>query len=89
MQELAYGGLSKRAKEKLDRISRGEEVIACKKHGDLLPGTILKREWQGEMHKVEVITGGFSYRGKKYQALSPIAHDITGTKWNGKRFFKL
>ena len=27
------------------------------------------------------------YNGKKYKSLSAIANKITGTRWNGKKFF--
>jgi hypothetical protein len=32
---------------------------------------------------------GFAYDGEKYTSLSEIATEITGTKWNGPRFFGL
>ena len=31
----------------------------------------------------------FEYRGKRYGSLSRIAKEITGTHWNGWRFFNL
>jgi hypothetical protein len=38
---------------------------------------------------VFVIEGGFSWQGKTYASLSAIAKEITGTHWNGWRFFGL
>jgi hypothetical protein len=52
-------------------------------------GTRISREWQGKIHEVEVVTGGFSYEGRRYKSLSAIARDITGARWNGPRFFGL
>ncbi|MBS5802667.1 MAG: DUF2924 domain-containing protein [Brachyspira sp.] len=34
-----------------------------------------------------VVPSGFEYNGKKYKSLSVIANEITGTRWNGKKFF--
>jgi len=35
------------------------------------------------------VRGGFEYRGRRYRSLSAIAREITGTRWNGPRFFGL
>ena len=56
---------------------------------ELLPGTVLTREWNGQVHRVMVVQGGFAWEGRTYDSLSKIAHSITGTKWNGPRFFGL
>ena len=56
---------------------------------ELLPGTVLKREWNGHNHQVTVIDNGFCWEGRTYDSLSRIARAITGTKWNGPRFFGL
>jgi hypothetical protein len=56
---------------------------------DLRPGTVLGREWRGQMHRVAVLTDGFAWNGKTYPSLSKIAAAITGTRWNGPRFFGL
>ena len=55
----------------------------------LLPrsGTILVREWQGTSHHITVVDGGFLWNGETYRSLSGIARAITGTSWNGPRFF--
>lgn len=52
-------------------------------------GTVLTREWNGQMHRVMVVNGGFAFDGRAYDSLSAIASAITGTKWNGPRFFGL
>ena len=56
---------------------------------ELKPGTILVREWNARSHRVMVVDGGFAWNGKTYDSLSKIAFSITGTKWNGPRFFCL
>jgi hypothetical protein len=56
---------------------------------DLSPGTILTREWGGQHHRVTVLDQGFVWEGRTYSSLSKIAKAITGTKWNGPRFFGL
>jgi hypothetical protein len=55
----------------------------------LSPGTILIREWNGQTHKVMVVDRGFAWEDTTYDSLSKIAHAITGSKWNGPRFFGL
>jgi hypothetical protein len=52
-------------------------------------GAILSREWNGRMHRVAVLADGFAWNGKSYASLSRIALEITGTRWNGPRFFGL
>jgi hypothetical protein len=56
---------------------------------DVKPGTILVREWNGRMQRVTVLAEGFSWNGKIYPSLSKIAFAITGTHWNGPKFFGL
>ena len=53
------------------------------------PGTMLSREWNGRMQRVAVLADGFAWNGKTYPSLSKIAFAITGTRWNGPRFFGL
>ena len=52
-------------------------------------GTVLTREWNGQFHRVMVVEGGFAFEGKTFDSLSKIAFAITGTNWNGPRFFGL
>jgi hypothetical protein len=52
-------------------------------------GTILTREWNGRIYRVAVLADGFACNGKTYQSLSKVASAITGTRWNGPRFFGL
>jgi hypothetical protein len=55
----------------------------------MVPGTVLTREWNGQLHRVMVVEGGFAFEGKTFDSLSRIAFAITGTNWNGPRFFGL
>jgi hypothetical protein len=55
----------------------------------LRPGTIIGREWNGQMQRVAVLADRFAWNGKTYRSLSQIAFTMTGTRWNGPRFFGL
>jgi hypothetical protein len=57
-----------------------------RKQGIVL-GTVLTREWNGQLHRVMAVEGGFAFEGKTFDSLSGIAFAITGTNWNGPRFF--
>ncbi|MBV9065018.1 MAG: DUF2924 domain-containing protein [Methylobacteriaceae bacterium] len=52
-------------------------------------GSVIVRDYAGTRHEVFVVEGGFSWQGKSYPSLSAIAKEITGTRWNGWRFFGL
>ena len=56
----------------------------------LKAGSILIREHGGHLHKVIVAAPrGFRWNDKTFKSLSEVAYAITGTKWNGPRFFGL
>ena len=55
----------------------------------LKPGTVLVREHNRVLHHVMVVQDGFSWNGSTYRSLSEAAFAITGTNWNGPRFFGL
>ncbi len=55
----------------------------------LRPGTLLMREHNQKRHQVRVLVDGFSWNGTTYSSLSKVAFAITGTHWNGRRFFGL
>jgi Protein of unknown function (DUF2924) len=59
------------------------------KRTELTPGTVLIREWDHRSQRVMVMANGFAWNGQTYDSLSKVAHAITGTKWNGPRFFGL
>ncbi|HEV7441451.1 MAG TPA: DUF2924 domain-containing protein [Steroidobacteraceae bacterium] len=56
---------------------------------ELRPGTLLTREWDGHLQQVMVLAVGFTWNGKTYRSLSKVAFAITGSRWNGPRFFGL
>jgi hypothetical protein len=67
-----------------------EARIASTREGaDLRPGALLVREWKGKLQRVMVLEKGFAWNGKSYSSLSQIAKAMTGTAWNGHRFFGL
>ncbi|WP_411288497.1 DUF2924 domain-containing protein [Phenylobacterium sp.] len=53
------------------------------------PGSRLTREYLGVLHHVDVGEQAFSYQGTIYRSLSAVARKITGSRWNGPRFFGL
>jgi hypothetical protein len=94
IQELAYGGLTKSTVRILDALAHEYRGIAVRKPILIDPrkpmaGTQLIREWEGAEHRVTVRRDGFEYDGRRYKSLSAIARSITGTRWNGWRFFGL
>ena len=97
IQADALGDLDKQTIQLLKRIgSAGSAndvapVMAAfdQRRRDLLPGTVLTREWNGRTHRVVRMADAFSWEGRTYDSLSSVAFAITGTKWNGPRFFGL
>lgn len=89
LQELSFGSLSEENKNKLLKIANGTPLDSLKRHTDLMTGTKICREWNGSIHEVEVLKDSFEYCGQKFKSLSSIARKITGTRWNGPKFFKL
>ena len=87
IQEEAFGGLDRNTARLLDRMARGEKPSELSRR--LKPGTVLIREHKGERHTVTVVPDGFVWQGATYTSLSVIAKTITGTAWNGPRFFGL
>ena len=53
----------------------------------LIPGVVLVKEYKGKRYEVAVTERGFMYEGNQYTSISAVAKAITGTHWNGKRFF--
>ena len=92
-QERRYGGLARPVVKELDRllarVLHDDATDAPESPTSPLPrtGTILVREWRGTTHQVAVVDNGFLWRGKTHRSLSSIARAITGTNWNGPRFF--
>ena len=94
LQELTYGGPDRETRRMLDLLADEVEGHARRKHQIADPrtpvtGTKLLREWDGVEHTVTVLKDGFDWAGQRYKSLSAVARAITGTRWNGYRFFGL
>ena len=83
IQVDAWGGLDDATRRKL------RETSSARRGPELSPGSQVTREWEGVVHAVQVVEGGFSYAGATYPSLSAVARVITGVRWNGPRFFGL
>jgi hypothetical protein len=55
----------------------------------LKAGALLVREWKGRLERVMILEEGFAWNGQTFGSLSQIAKAMTGTNWNGHRFFGL
>src|ERR1700730_9945292 len=92
-----FGDLDHETRQLLDRTGAKESGAAMaarlgsfdQKRSELTPGTILVREWDRQSQRVMVMSDGFAWNGQTYDSLSKVAFAITGTKWNGPRFFGL
>jgi hypothetical protein len=94
LQAKALGDLDGESQRLLDASGSPEQaarraIRARRITARLRPGTMLGREWNGRIHRVTVLANGFVWNGKTYSSLSAIAQAITGTRWNGPRFFGL
>ncbi len=97
LQADVHGDLDRDTQRLLDRIARAAQrgeaqpvaAVPDPRKGRLKPGTLLIREHGGEVHHVTALERGFLWRGATYRSLSEIARAITGTAWNGPRFFGL
>ena len=88
IQEMAFGGLDAATAKLLDGLAKGGRPEANRPRR-LKSGTVLVREYQGERYTVTIVLGGYVWREATYASLSTIARAITGTSWNGQRFFGL
>jgi hypothetical protein len=82
IQAAAFGGLDTQTRRKLRSAGSTQER-------GLAPGMKVAREWKGVRYEATVLADGFSYQGHVYESLSAIARKITGSRWNGPRFFGL
>jgi hypothetical protein len=94
IQELTYGGPDKQTRRLLDLLADEVEGTLTRKSQIADPrnpvvGTKLIREWDGIAHTVTVLKEGFEWGGQRYKSLSAVARAITGSRWNGYRFFGL
>jgi hypothetical protein len=94
LQADTLGDLDGDSQRLLDRSESPEKagqhaVDLGRRTADVRPGTVLGREWNGQMQRVAVLADGFAWNGKTYPSLSKVAFAITGTRWNGPKFFGL
>ena len=97
LQADRFGDLDHETRLVLDRTGVKESGAATSarlmtldlKRTELMPGTVLVREWDRKSQRVMVMANGFAWNGQTYDSLSKVALAITGTKWNGPRFFGL
>jgi hypothetical protein len=97
IQADRFGDLDHETRQLLDRIGAKESGAAMsarlvsfdQKRTELTPGTVLVREWDRQSQRVMVMSDGFAWNGQTYDSLSKVAFAMTGTKWNGPRFFGL
>ena len=94
IQELTNGGPDRQTRRLLDLLADEVEGTLTRKAQIADPrnpvvGTRLIREWDGVAHTVTVLKEGFDWGGRRYKSLSAVARAITGTQWNGYRFFGL
>jgi hypothetical protein len=92
LQADHLGDLDTESQRLLDRSEPPEtagQQAAARRSISVRPGTVLGREWNGQMQRVTALEKGFAWKGKTYPSLSKIALAITGTRWNGPRFFGL
>jgi Protein of unknown function (DUF2924) len=96
LQADQLGDLDADTRRVLDRIGSGPAERIDRLVADfnlakteLRPGTLLTREWGGHLQRVMVLADGFTWNGKTYRSLSKVAFAITGSRWNGPRFFGL
>jgi hypothetical protein len=97
IQADCFGDLDHETRQLLDRTGATESGAAMsarlvsfdQKRTELTPGTVLVREWDRRSQRVMVMSDGFAWNGQTYDSLSKVAFAITGTRWNGPRFFGL
>jgi hypothetical protein len=94
LQERAFRkanqGLLERNAHRIDKLLATGKVSKTDRDIRPVPGTVITREYRGQMHRVVVGTDGqYEFEGRRYPTLSMIAREITGTRWSGPLFFGL
>lgn len=100
VQTAEFGDLGKAALREL-AASEGEGLVSSgsgpfaprsattRDGAKLNAGGLMTREWNGRVESVMVLEEGFAWNGVTFRSLSQVAKAITGTNWNGHRFFGL
>lgn len=89
IQADAIGDLDRESLRALERLASGDGDIPLPELRGTKPGTLLVREWEGVLQRVMVLEQGYAWNGQTFESLSKVARAITGTNWNGPRFFGL
>ena len=86
LQAKEQGGLPAGVRKRLEALATASAKAATPK---VKTGGRFLREWNGVTHVVDVVEGGYFWKGERHRSLSAIAHAITGAHWSGPRFFGL
>jgi len=86
LQEKAVGKLPLQSRRGLENFDSDQEGQPKPANGSK-PGTCFVRNWKGRTWSVMATDRGYECEGQAYRSLSAIARMITGTRWNGPRFF--
>ena len=95
IQARRFGGLSKRALERLEELIAEIDIPLSGVREPIKPGrkttrgTSVARVWRGREFTATAVEGGWEHEGVTYRSLSAVAKRITGAHWNGKLFFGL
>lgn len=94
IQEKAYGALPTAIRRMLvdagAKHSKIKTATGRSAQTLLMPGTTLIREWDEREYRVTVTPEGlYALDGHVFKSLTAVARHITGTHWNGPKFFGL
>jgi hypothetical protein len=96
LQSDAFGGLDKSIQRILRSAKASDAAAPFERRAPqtrdgvgLKPGGLLVREWNGRLERVMILEEGFAWNDQTFGSLSQIAKAMTGTNWNGHRFFGL
>jgi len=84
IQETVMGGLDPITTKEL--ATSGSAVI---ERMDIAVGATIRRQWQNQEVVVYVVDKGFLWNDTVFPSLSAVATAVTGTHWNGPKFFGL
>ena len=100
IQEMKFGGLSKKAKDRLEELIGEIDLPLGDKQRTIAGtvrrraggaehkvGTIYTRLWKGREIRAVAVEGGYEWDRVVYRSLSAVAKVVTGSHWNGRLFF--
>jgi hypothetical protein len=96
LQADALGGLDRSIQRMLRSSQEQDAAIPFDRRAPqtrvgvgLKAGALLVREWNGKLERIMILEEGFAWNGQTFGILSQVAKAMTGTNWNGHRFFGL